>query len=74
MVSLTQRLARMQQEKVLKEQLDAASHKEVVLKACLYSWINEAYSIIASIEENLTKLQATQQRIQGNSSAAVVTK
>ena len=34
-VSLTQRLAKMQQDKSLKEQVDIAQHKEVVLKARL---------------------------------------
>lgn len=34
-VSLTQRLARMQEEKVVKEQVDSAQHKEAVLKVCL---------------------------------------
>ena len=63
MVSLTQRLARMQQEKALKEQVDATRHKEAVLKACLQPWIDKAYTITASIESNLTQLQATQQRI-----------
>jgi len=48
---------------VLKEQVDAARHKEVVLKACLQSWIDEAYTIITYIEAKLMQLQATQEMI-----------
>jgi len=54
MVSLTQRLTRMQQAKALKEKVDAARHKEVVLKACIQPWIDEAFIIIAFIEANIT--------------------
>lgn len=54
--------------------MDVARHKDAVLKACLQPWINEAYTIIASIEANLTQLRVTQERIQGSSSVAMVTK
>lgn len=73
MVALTQRLARMQEAKLLKEQVDVAQHKEAVLKGHLQACTNEAYTITASIGAKLTQLQATQQRIQGGSSVAVVT-
>ena len=56
---------------MLKEQVDVTRHKEAVLKACLQPWIDEAYTIMASIEGKIMKLEATQQKIQGSSSAAV---
>ena len=59
MVSLTQRLARTQQAKALKEQVDATRHKEAALKMRLQLWINEAYTITISIEAKLVQLQAT---------------
>ncbi len=70
-VALTQRLAWMQQEKALKEQVDVARHKEAVLKVHLQPWIDEAYTITTFIEGKLAKLQAAQQNIQSSSSAAV---
>jgi len=54
--------------------VDITQHKEAVLKAHLLPWIDEAYIITASIEAKLAQLQATQQRIQGNSSKKTVTK
>ena len=48
-VALTQRLARTQEERALKEQVDVARHKEAVLKVHLQSWIDMAYAITASI-------------------------
>jgi len=53
----------MQQEKALKAQVDAAQHQEAVLKARLQLWIDEAYTITASIEAKLTQLQAIRERI-----------
>lgn len=53
--------------------MDAARHKEAVLKVHLQLWIDEAYTIISSIEAKLTQQQATQERIQGNSLATIVT-
>jgi len=47
----------MQQAKALKEQVDATRHKEVVLKAYLKPWIDEAYTITTSIEANLVQLR-----------------
>ncbi len=73
MVSLTQSLMRMQQAKALKEQVDAARHNEVILKACLQLWIDEAYTITTSIEAKLMQLQEMQERIQGSSLATTVT-
>ena len=48
-VSLTQRLAWMQQAKALKEQVVASWHKEEVLKVCLQPWIDEEYTITTTI-------------------------
>lgn len=64
----------MQQEKVLKEQVDPTWHKEAVLKVRLQPWIDEAYTITASIEAKLVQLQATQEMIQSSSSMTTVTK
>ena len=60
-ISITQRLAQLQEAKALKEQVDVAQHKEAVLKACLKPWLDEAYLIIATIESKLDSLQATKQ-------------
>ena len=73
-VSLTQRIGQRQQEKALKEQVDATRHNETVLKARLQPWIDEAYTITASIEAKIMQLQATQERIQSSSSTIVMTK
>lgn len=43
----------MQQDKALKEQVDVVRHKEVVLKACIQPWIDEAFVITTSIEGKL---------------------
>ena len=53
MMALTQRLVWMQQEKALKEQVDAVQHKEAVLRVYLQPWIDEAFIIIGSIEAKL---------------------
>ena len=55
-VILTQLLARMQQAKALKEQVDAARHKEVVLKASVQPF-DEAFMITAQIEGKLAHIQ-----------------
>lgn len=55
-VALTQRLARIQQVKALKEQVDAAQHKEAVLKARTQPWIDEAFIITTSIEDKLAQM------------------
>jgi len=52
----------------LKEQVDVAQHKEAVLKSCLKPWLDEAYAVMTSIEGNLVNLQATQQKLQVDSS------
>jgi len=62
----------MQQEKVLKEQVDAARHKETILKARLQPWIDEAYVITTSIEAKLVQMQGTQEQVQGSSSTTMV--
>ena len=51
----------------MKEQVDAAHHKEVVLKARLKPWLDEAYMIMITIEGKLANLQETQQKLQANS-------
>lgn len=57
MIALTQRLAQMQQDKVLKEQVDVARHKEAILKVCIQPWIVKAFTIIEEIEGKLTHMQ-----------------
>lgn len=54
---LTQQLAKMQQERALKEEVDVARQKEALLKACIQPWINEAFTIMANIEGKLTQIQ-----------------
>jgi len=53
--------------------VDAARHKEALLKARLQPRIDEAYTITNSIEAKLVTLQETQERIRGNSSTTAVT-
>jgi len=48
----------------LKEQVDVVQHKEAVVNPILKPWLDEAYSVIASIEGKLSILQATQQKLQ----------
>ena len=62
----------MKEAKAFKEQVDATRHKEEILKVRLQPWIDEAYTITASIEAKLMQLQATYQRIHGSNSAAAV--
>lgn len=52
----------------MKGKVDAAQHKEVVLKVCLKPRLDEAYSVTTSIEGNLVSLQETQQKLQADSS------
>ena len=47
----------MQQAEALKEQVDAAQHREVVLKAHIQPHIDEAIIIIMTIEGKLTQMQ-----------------
>lgn len=68
MVELTQRLARMQQAKALKEQVDAARHKEVVLKARIQHWIDEAFTITTKIEGKLAQMQGMNALMQRSTS------
>jgi len=58
MVVLTQRLVQMQQAKAPKEQVDVAQHKEVVLKACVQPWMDEAFTITTDIEGKLAHIDA----------------
>lgn len=57
MVSLTQRLTRLQQARALKDQLDGAHEKEALLKECIQPWIDEAFIVIATIEGKLETMQ-----------------
>ena len=52
-VVLTRRLARMQQAKALKEQVDTAQNKEAILKAKVQPGIDEALTIMENIEGKL---------------------
>lgn len=52
-VILTQRLAKLQQVKALKEQVDVARQKEAVLKAHIQPWIDEAFTITTTIKGKL---------------------
>lgn len=61
----------MQEARQLKEQVDAAQHKEAVLKARQKPCLDEAYAVMTSIEGKLVTLQATQQKLQANSSGVV---
>jgi len=51
-----QRLAKLQEAKALKEQVDIAKHKEVALKAHLQPSLDEAYAITTTIEGKLASL------------------
>lgn len=62
---------KLHEAKQLKKHVDVVLHKEVVLKARLKPWLDEAYMVIASIEGKLVTLQATQQKIQADNSGAV---
>jgi len=62
----------MKQAKVLKKKLDAAQHKEVVLKVRVQPWIDEAFIFTTSIEAKLTQMQGMQEQVQGSSSATTV--
>ena len=62
----------MKQEKALKEQVDDARHKEAILQVHLQLWIDEVYVVTTSIEEKLTQLQETQEKVQGSSSTTMV--
>jgi len=52
--------------------VDDTRYKEAVLKARPQPWIDEVYMITTSIEGKLTKLRATQQKIQSSSSATII--
>jgi len=42
--------------------MDAAWHKEVVLKVCVQPWIDEAFTIIVAIEGKLIQMQGHRHR------------
>ena len=56
----------MQQAKALKYQMDAARHKEAVLKARIQPWIDEAFMIMANIEGKLAHIQGMHAQMQDN--------
>lgn len=68
-VAITQMLVKLQEEKVLKEQVDTSQHKEEELKAWLKPWLDEAYVLTTTIEGKLPNLQVTQQKIQADNVA-----
>jgi len=70
-IVLTQRLEKLQEAKQLKEQVDAALHKEAMLKARLKPWLDEAYIVTSSIEAKLVTLQVMQQNLQADSLGAM---
>ena len=53
----TRQLAKMQQERALKEQVDTTRQKEALLKARVQPWIDEAFTIMTKIEGNITQMQ-----------------
>ncbi len=53
-------MAKLQEANQLLEQVEATQRKEVVLKARLGPWLDEAYVIFATIGEKLESLQRTQ--------------
>lgn len=55
-VAIMQRLAKLQEAKVLKEKVDATQPKEAVLKTRLGPWLEEAYVLTTSIEGKLASL------------------
>jgi len=55
-ITITQRLAKMQEAKALKEQVDAAQHKEFILKAYLKHWLDEAYLITTTTKGKMASL------------------
>ena len=73
-VALTQRLAKLQEAKQLKEQVDVVLHKEAVLKVRLKPWLEESYAAIGNIKIKLVTLQAMQPQLQANSTWAVTEK
>lgn len=60
-----EKLEKLQEAKELKEQVNATQQREAVPKARLGPWMDEAYVLTTTIEENLTNLQRTQQKIWG---------
>lgn len=51
--------------------MDASQKKEIVLKARLKPWMDEAYVIMAYIDGKLATLQETQKKLQVDSSGVV---
>ena len=63
-VVLTQWLARMQQAKAFKEQVDVACHKEAVLKVLVQPCFDEAFTIMMDIEGKLAQIQEMHAQMQ----------
>lgn len=57
-VVLTQQVTRLQQEKELKEKVDATCQKYLVLKSHVQPWIDEAFLITAGIDGKITQMKA----------------
>lgn len=65
--TISEWLAKLHEAKQLLEQVEIAQRKEAVLKARLVPWLDGAYVISTTIEENLASLQRTQQKIKEDS-------
>lgn len=71
-VALTERLAQMQQDKVVNEQMGIAQHREFVLKVRVQPWIGKAFVIIEKIEGKPVQMQGMQEHIQGSNSNTMI--
>lgn len=54
--------------------MDAALHKEAILKVRLKPWLDEAYVVIWNIEVNIANLQEMQKNLQAESAGVVTEK
>lgn len=59
--ALAQRLTKFHEGKQLLTQVEEAQKKEIILKARLGPWLEEAYQVTMNIQEKLMGLQQTQQ-------------
>lgn len=58
----------------MKAQYDAARQKEVVIKACLQSWLDEAFAVSTTIDHKVVHMQteyATMEPIETESDVSV---
>lgn len=71
-ITIAQRLAKLHEVKELLEQVEVTQRKEVVLKARLGPWLDEAYVISTNIEEKLASLQKMLQRTKEDSAGLAI--